>query len=217
MRQFQSICPAKFFLLLQQGLRSFAVCVKELYVIRKTQYCLMCRAASFSFFPEDGANKFLQKVGKCLPDYTASYTKYGIVYEDHEMLTFCLRRLYKHFATCFQRSVFTSRNGFFLWVYTTTGWWPHKSAETCSNSEYMIFIVLRYSHLVISMYLVFTGLEVNKNVVFCFWRYLSEAEIFVLFLLSSAWPRSAGACTQYEWWSDTNIYIIFTVLLKYWQ
>jgi len=48
-----------FLLLLQQGLRGFAVCVKELYFIRKTQYCLMRRAAWFSFFPEDGENKFL--------------------------------------------------------------------------------------------------------------------------------------------------------------
>lgn len=117
MRQFQSICPAKFFLLPQNGLRSFAVCVYELYVIRKTHYYLMCRAASFNFFTEDGTNKFLRNVGKCLPDYTVSYTNGGIVYERREMLKFCLLRLYKHFATCFQRRVFTSKNNFSFYEY----------------------------------------------------------------------------------------------------
>jgi len=79
----------------------------------------MCRAVSFSFFTEDGTNKFLRNVGKYLPDYTASYTEDGIFYERREMLKFCLLRLYKHFATCFQRRVFTrtSKNNCSFYEY----------------------------------------------------------------------------------------------------
>lgn len=95
-----------FFLLLlqQQGLRRFAVCVYQLYVIwtweSSVTWCIdppslisvvkMVTAVSF-------------EMSNCLPDHTASYTKDSRVSDDRrEVLKFYILGLHNHVAkTCF--------------------------------------------------------------------------------------------------------------------